>query len=371
RRHTRFSRDWSSDVCSSDLRLVDLRGLLVRLGGAAPDHDEPVAAVVDAEALDVLDDLLGEVPLALTGLDAHAVQLLDPALVEDGRHGDDALELRGQRCEVGLVEHARGAGGLEGVRGDGVPTPEHEVVEVGEGDEVADARVATLVALTEADVRHLRERSDRRGEPGTYGENSRIRGGGHCAHPGGEDPETAGGGRNREWFRHGATLRPSRRVALGAPGPQPSPPDRRRSRSCTCSMRRSVARRRAFSASSPAACAASTSSSSAAPSRSSSRSAPGASAPPPSASARLSTLAARARAGSEPGMPSRTESRPSSSRLSASHVLTSSSIPGVPPAPGPKRWPWRRTSLSWIERMTSARVNHPASRAIAAWSTTW
>src|SRR5690606_39703175 len=35
RRHTRFSRDWSSDVCSSDLAAVDV----VEVGGEAPlDH---------------------------------------------------------------------------------------------------------------------------------------------------------------------------------------------------------------------------------------------------------------------------------------------------------------------------------------------
>src|SRR5207302_3643022 len=32
RRHTRFSRDWSSDVCSSDLNFVGQEGLFVRDG---------------------------------------------------------------------------------------------------------------------------------------------------------------------------------------------------------------------------------------------------------------------------------------------------------------------------------------------------
>src|SRR5687768_18585880 len=46
RRHTRCSRDWSSDVCSSDL--VQVEGMTVqhrgkdlgRVGGAATGHDE-------------------------------------------------------------------------------------------------------------------------------------------------------------------------------------------------------------------------------------------------------------------------------------------------------------------------------------------
>src|SRR5690606_25465036 len=36
RRHTRFSRDWSSDVCSSDLLLIDLAGLDPRGEDYAP-----------------------------------------------------------------------------------------------------------------------------------------------------------------------------------------------------------------------------------------------------------------------------------------------------------------------------------------------
>src|SRR5690606_40432894 len=60
RRHTRFSRDWSSDVCSSDLyakgRVIDLSRAAVQhakaLGGGAREVDHPAlgigAAVVDA-----------------------------------------------------------------------------------------------------------------------------------------------------------------------------------------------------------------------------------------------------------------------------------------------------------------------------------
>src|SRR6266511_4986360 len=52
RRHTRFSRDWSSDVCSSDLRRVEL-GSVERsdaeadLEPAAPDHGGPESPHLD------------------------------------------------------------------------------------------------------------------------------------------------------------------------------------------------------------------------------------------------------------------------------------------------------------------------------------
>src|SRR5690606_41073306 len=51
RRHTRFSRDWSSDVCSSDLRLL--------LGAATPEHEfiDPIDTVLE------LYDIAGNGPI--------------------------------------------------------------------------------------------------------------------------------------------------------------------------------------------------------------------------------------------------------------------------------------------------------------------
>src|SRR5690606_40164417 len=83
RRHTRFSRDWSSDVCSSDL----LNKLAIR----ATPPTIPLNRLATDGALD--EDPLGK-PVAIAQparLDAHqvaAVQVLRPvdaALVFDGR----------------------------------------------------------------------------------------------------------------------------------------------------------------------------------------------------------------------------------------------------------------------------------------------
>src|SRR5690606_40212408 len=52
RRHTRFSRDWSSDVCSSDLRnriaavITDAGGRAVQLGNALADLLHPCLELV-------------------------------------------------------------------------------------------------------------------------------------------------------------------------------------------------------------------------------------------------------------------------------------------------------------------------------------
>ena len=86
----------------------------------------------------------GEIHLRGALLDAEPVELLDPLAVEHGVHRDDAFELAADRREVALLEHARGAGGLERVGRDRVPAAEHEVVERSERHEVADQRVAAL-----------------------------------------------------------------------------------------------------------------------------------------------------------------------------------------------------------------------------------
>src|SRR5690606_39727118 len=57
RRHTRFSRDWSSDVCSSDLRCI---GMLLA-GEASGEVDDRGEAVRDDDVLVVLN--AGTAPL--------------------------------------------------------------------------------------------------------------------------------------------------------------------------------------------------------------------------------------------------------------------------------------------------------------------
>ena len=65
-----------------------------------PDHHQPVAAVLRLERADVGDELLGEIPLVLALLDVRAVEPLDVALVEHGRHRLDGLELAANLVEL-------------------------------------------------------------------------------------------------------------------------------------------------------------------------------------------------------------------------------------------------------------------------------
>src|SRR5690606_40260817 len=75
RRHTRFSRDWSSDVCSSDLDLVDRDVLTVAAParGRVADHREEVGAEGarrTAAAAHGLEDLRVRLLHEVVGVDA-------------------------------------------------------------------------------------------------------------------------------------------------------------------------------------------------------------------------------------------------------------------------------------------------------------
>src|SRR5258707_10953996 len=53
RRHTRYWRDWSSDVCSSDLRLTDILGKPIELIGLAlPEGASKIIASATTRGLD-------------------------------------------------------------------------------------------------------------------------------------------------------------------------------------------------------------------------------------------------------------------------------------------------------------------------------
>src|SRR3712207_8823097 len=78
RRHTRYWRDWSSDVCSSDLKLLDLERPLEkggRLRIITRDDDDPI----------VLETLRHDAAHVL----AEAVQELFPGRSEERRVGQE------------------------------------------------------------------------------------------------------------------------------------------------------------------------------------------------------------------------------------------------------------------------------------------
>src|SRR5690606_40760185 len=92
-RHTRFSRDWSSDVCSSDLNpIADAVGQVLGtvVGGLQsidPISDEERALIAVSESLSV-DSQRGSTALELS-MEADSPLLAQTILrVEEGRVGD-------------------------------------------------------------------------------------------------------------------------------------------------------------------------------------------------------------------------------------------------------------------------------------------
>src|SRR5690606_10180365 len=112
RRHTRFSRDWSSDVCSSDLDRAAKRGAKVFVVG--PYWDPTYPAEFLGEDAAVLHDLPDHVAEAMQGAQRPAVILggaglvagaLQPALalaeqwnlVREGWNGFNVLHMAAAR----------------------------------------------------------------------------------------------------------------------------------------------------------------------------------------------------------------------------------------------------------------------------------
>src|SRR5690606_39473403 len=111
RRHTRFSRDWSSDVCSSDLvglpqprarpalrkaTMTDIQELLLSRIRDVPDHPEPgvmfkdiTPLLADPAAFTALTDALAGIAAAtgatkIVGLEARGFILGAPVAVRAG-----------------------------------------------------------------------------------------------------------------------------------------------------------------------------------------------------------------------------------------------------------------------------------------------
>src|SRR3712207_3588320 len=126
RRHTRYWRDWSSDVCSSDLRIEVLTDAVEVLSRVAVGR-EPLELAVDGVARTDLD-------LAVADPDVEPVQRADRRT---------AVDLAGEVVDAAVARADEALGGLD------VPDGAAEVHAAGrEGDEVrarAERRVLRAV----------------------------------------------------------------------------------------------------------------------------------------------------------------------------------------------------------------------------------
>jgi hypothetical protein len=125
--------------------------------------------VLGLEVPDVLAQRLGQVPLALAGLDVLPLEPLHVVLVERGRHRLHRLEEVADGLEVLVpVEHTGLYGRGVGVVRDRVPGAEHDVIQGRQRHEVADQGRAPLGPLAQTDGAHLGERADRTGRAAAH-----------------------------------------------------------------------------------------------------------------------------------------------------------------------------------------------------------
>jgi hypothetical protein len=171
---------------------VDGGGLDEDFSRAAPENDDAVYGC--GEGLDVRAELLREVAFRAALLYVGAAQALDVVLVEDGGHGPDRFKEGLDGFKLALLENIGGTGGFVHVFVEDVPAGEDDVLELRKGCKCADERGAILSALTEADMTHLRERTDGLGETVAYGLHAGDERGGNGAHADEHDAEFAGRG---------------------------------------------------------------------------------------------------------------------------------------------------------------------------------
>src|SRR3546814_17092653 len=89
--------DWSSDVCSSDLRIDAHDVSVCGQGAGARAEDDPAAGEVVEQA-----DAVGQQPRVVVGQRDHAGAELD-VLGALGRHRDDELGAADQLLDAGVV----------------------------------------------------------------------------------------------------------------------------------------------------------------------------------------------------------------------------------------------------------------------------
>src|SRR5580704_1510856 len=165
-------------------------------GRAAPDHDQAVGFAFLLEVADVFAKLFGELKFIFGFFDVGAGKILDVMLIESGLHRLDGPQEFLDLIEVFGLQDTRLSGGLIGVVGENIPAAENNVVEFGEGHQLANLRRAAFGAFAKANGAQLRERADRRGFAAANQFNSCHKRGAYGSHSRREDAQSSFGRSN-------------------------------------------------------------------------------------------------------------------------------------------------------------------------------
>src|SRR5207245_4485755 len=129
-------------------------------GLAPPGRNDSRKLIRFAALLDVVHSLFGKVHFVLAGLDIRALQSFDVVVTENGSPGLDFFDLRPDRLQKSVVQHARFDGTFVTVVFVNIPAAKNKAVERGQRHEILDFRDSPFRPLTEAYGPKLRKRSD-------------------------------------------------------------------------------------------------------------------------------------------------------------------------------------------------------------------
>ncbi len=141
--------------------------------------------------------------MGVLGARVGSVHLGDVGRVEHGREWPDRAQVRADPLDGRLIEDPGPGGGDEGVVGERVPRAEVELVEGGQGDQVADAGDPLLVTAAEAHGPELGQGADRLVRTAPDGLDPGDQRGPDGAEPHAEHGEPPVGGCDRRQAREG------------------------------------------------------------------------------------------------------------------------------------------------------------------------
>src|SRR5438876_6132796 len=134
---------------------MDLTGLKINLGAAAPDHHQTIETIFALEILDILDDLQGQFILVLPLFYMTTFQAFHIFLTKYGLPGTNPFQLGTDQVQKLLLQNSRANGGLITSLVVNIPAAKYQVVKTSQRHKVPDEGSPFLCALSQSNGSHL------------------------------------------------------------------------------------------------------------------------------------------------------------------------------------------------------------------------